>query len=97
MHTHRHEEFYPNNSVKENTSRIINSASWKRISSLLADTKGQVVIGGEVDELTKFIAPTVVKDVKGDDSLMKEEIFGPVLPIVPVKDVEEAIEFVNGR
>jgi aldehyde dehydrogenase (NAD+) len=38
----------------------------------LDNTKGTVVIGGEVDEETKFIAPTVVKNVKGDDSLMSE-------------------------
>lgn len=38
-----------------------------------------------------------MKDVKGDDALMQEELFGPILPVVPVKDVDEAIEFVRNR
>jgi len=50
-----------------------------------------------VDHEAKFIAPTVVKDVKGEDSLMSEEIFGPVLPVVPVDSLDDAIKFVNER
>lgn len=39
----------------------------------------------------------MVKDVKGDDSLMRDELFGPVLPIVPVDSIEDAVKFVNER
>jgi len=51
----------------------------------LDKTEGAIVCGGESDPSKRFISPTFVKDVKTDDSLMKAEIFGPILPIVPVK------------
>jgi aldehyde dehydrogenase (NAD+)/aldehyde dehydrogenase (NAD(P)+) len=53
-------------------SRLITPQAFKRVKGLLDNTKGKIVFGGETDEATKFIAPTVVKDVKTDDSLMTE-------------------------
>lgn len=44
-----------------------------------------------------FLAPTVLTDVDPKTKVMQEEIFGPVLPIVPVKNVDEAIDFINER
>ena len=44
-----------------------------------------------------YIDMTVVSGVKGDDSLMQDELFGPILPIVNVNSVNEAIEFINAR
>lgn len=61
------------------------------------DSKGELVIGGESDAARKYIAPTVYKDVPFEDSLMSQEIFGPIIPIVPVKDLDEAIAYVNAR
>ncbi|KAK7043033.1 Hexadecenal dehydrogenase [Paramarasmius palmivorus] len=93
-----YDEFYPEGPKKEGAySRLCTPQAFSRINGLLQNTKGTVAFGGEVDEQTKFIAPTVVKDVKPDDSLMSEEIFGPVLPIVPVKNLDEAIAFVNSH
>ncbi|KAF9009920.1 NAD-aldehyde dehydrogenase [Cyathus striatus] len=95
-----HSSFYPTESgpsVPYQYCRLITPQAFKRVKTLLDITKGTVAIGGETDEATKYIAPTIVKDVKGDDSLMTEEIFGPVLPIVPVENVDEAIKFVNER
>ena len=76
---------------------MVNTGHAERIKRLLQDTEGTIVMGGEVDVELKYVAPTLVKNVRGGDSLMSEEIFGPVLPIVPVKDVDEAIEFINDR
>ena len=42
-------------------------------------------------------APTVLTDVDPDTKVMQEEIFGPILPIVPVKNADEAIQFINER
>ena len=70
---------------------------FKRTKSLLDNMKGKVILGGETDETQKFIAPTVVQDVTPEDSLMSDEIFGPVLPILTVKNIDEAIAFVNAR
>lgn len=47
----------------------------QRIKKLLDDTKGTIVFGGEVDVAKKYIAPTLVRDVSGDDSLMSEQVF----------------------
>ncbi|KAF7796343.1 hypothetical protein EIP86_007520 [Pleurotus ostreatoroseus] len=75
-------------------SNIINPAHFRRLKNLLDRSKGKILIGGEVDG-EKRMAPTIVTDVKLDDALMEEEIFGPILPVVDVEDVEEAMEIIN--
>ncbi|NXE87326.1 AL3A2 dehydrogenase, partial [Menura novaehollandiae] len=75
--------------------RIINQRHFKRVKSLLEGQK--IAHGGETDEASCFIAPTILTDVSPESKVMEEEIFGPVLPIVTVKSVEEAIEFINRR
>lgn len=77
--------------------RIINERNWQRLDAMLSGSKGQVVIGGERDKKELYIAPTVVTGVTSQDSLMREEIFGPILPILTVGDVEEAINIINNR
>ena len=70
---HRHDEFYPNGAVgSPDLSHIINQSHFNRIKGLLDKTAGTIVFGGQTDESKLFIAPTVVKGVKGDDSLMSE-------------------------
>ncbi|KAM6503217.1 NAD-aldehyde dehydrogenase [Amanita muscaria] len=94
----QYNQFYPDGQVKdEQFAKLITPQAFKRVRALLAATKGKVVIGGETAEGKKYISPTIVKDVTGEDSLMSEEIFGPVLPIVPVDDLDEAIAFINAR
>ena len=77
--------------------RIINLRNWQRLDTMLSSSQGQTVIGGERDEKDLYIAPTVVTGVSTQDSLMREEIFGPILPIVSVTDVEEAVKIINSR
>ncbi|KAI0634451.1 aldehyde dehydrogenase [Trametes polyzona] len=90
--------FYPDGPEKSDSfGRIVSEAHTERIKGLIEETKGTIVLGGQTDVAQKYVAPTVVKDVRGDDALMQEEIFGPVLALVPVKDVDEAIEFINQR
>ncbi|UTT88477.1 hypothetical protein NDA17_007733 [Ustilago hordei] len=81
----------------ESYARIINAGHWKRLSVMLSGTKGNVVLGGQGDAKSKFMPPTIIADVKTDDPVMSGEIFGPLLPIVPVKDVKAAVEFINSR
>ncbi|KAF8556817.1 aldehyde dehydrogenase [Imleria badia] len=93
-----HDEFYPDGAVgSPDLSHIINKSHFNRIKGLLDKTSGTIVFGGQTDESKLFIAPTVIRGVKGDDSLMSEELFGPLLPVVPVKNLDEAIEFINDR
>ncbi|KIY47898.1 aldehyde dehydrogenase [Fistulina hepatica ATCC 64428] len=76
-------------------SRLVSPQAFKRVDGLLKATKGTIVFGGNTDESRRYIEPTVVKDVMPEDSLMKEELFGPILPIVPVDDVDAGIRLVN--
>ncbi|KAI0667920.1 aldehyde dehydrogenase [Trametes maxima] len=90
--------FYPDGPEKSDSiSRIVSEAHTTRIKRLVDETKGKVILGGQADVSKRYIAPTVVRDVPSDDSLMSDEIFGPVLPLVPVKDVDEAIAFIKAR
>jgi len=73
--------------------RIINSNHWNRISRLMED--GNIALGGEKDEKDLYIAPTVITGVTRDDPIMKEEIFGPVLPVMTWKNISEAVDYVN--
>jgi aldehyde dehydrogenase (NAD+) len=53
------------------------------------------VIGGETDREQRYIAPTVLTDVTAEDPIMQEEIFGPILPILTVRDHEAAIDLID--
>jgi aldehyde dehydrogenase (NAD+) len=75
--------------------RIVNDRHFQRLLGLLGG--GRVVLGGESDAAERYLAPTVLVDVDLDSPLMTEEIFGPLLPVVPVPDLEAAVAFVNER
>jgi aldehyde dehydrogenase (NAD+) len=77
--------------------RIVNERHFNRLTTALAATKGEVAIGGGSDPSSLKIEPTVVVDPAVDEPLMTDEIFGPILPVVTVQNVGEAIEFVNSR
>jgi len=87
-------EFYPKG-PKESIGRIVSDGHFARVKKMVDETEGTVVLGGKSDEATRYIEPTVVRSVRPDDSLMQDEIFGPVLPIVPVDDIEAAIKHIN--
>ncbi|MEU3937163.1 aldehyde dehydrogenase family protein [Streptomyces sp. NPDC029044] len=75
--------------------RIINERHFDRLTGLL--DSGRTVVGGTSDRAAKYIAPTVLADVSPDAPVMREEIFGPILPIVTVPGLDEAIAFINDR
>ncbi|XP_045414244.1 aldehyde dehydrogenase family 3 member B1 isoform X2 [Lemur catta] len=75
--------------------RIINQKQFQRLRALLGC--GRVAIGGQSDESQRYIAPTVLVDVQETEPVMQEEIFGPILPIVSVRSLDEAIDFINRR
>jgi len=66
-----------------------------RLTNLIDQTK--IVIGGKTNESTLYISPTVLTDVKPEDKVMQEEIFGPILPFIRIEDHNEAINFINQR
>ena len=75
--------------------RIISDWHWGRLMGLLPEEG--VVLGGSGDRDSRFIEPTLVIDPPLDAPIMQEEIFGPILPILSVENVEAAITFVNAR
>lgn len=90
------EELYGSDPAASGTyGRIVNERHFDRLSGLLGS--GRVVTGGGTDRATKYIAPTVLADVDPEAPVMREEIFGPVLPIVTVPGLDEAIGFINDR
>ena len=76
-------------------ARISSPRHFSRLKAML--TSGKVAIGGQTDEQHRYIAPTVLVDVTASDSVMQEEIFGPILPMLTVNSIDEAIDFVNAR
>ncbi|PPR01941.1 hypothetical protein CVT24_001299 [Panaeolus cyanescens] len=93
-------EMFPEGALASaSISRIVSDAHFARLKALLSSTKGKIVAGGNWDTEPgkRGFEPTVVVDVKDGDSLLSEELFGPILPIVTVRNLDEAIAFVNSR
>lgn len=77
----------------EDYGKIVNKKHFDRILSLIDDKK--VVHGGKCNSETLKIEPTVMDGVTFDDAVMKEEIFGPIMPILTYKTTDEVIDIVN--
>ncbi|XP_072548173.1 aldehyde dehydrogenase, dimeric NADP-preferring isoform X1 [Salminus brasiliensis] len=75
--------------------RIINQRHFERVLALMEGCT--VAVGGESDKTQCYIAPTILRDVLPHARVMQEEIFGPVLPIITVSEVNEVIHFINER
>jgi aldehyde dehydrogenase (NAD+) len=91
--------FYGNDPRQSNDyARIVNERHHDRLTRLLDDGGfDATVIGGTGDRGSRYLAPTIVAGVKPDAAIMQDEIFGPILPVLPVADIDEAIRFVNER
>ncbi|XP_033247926.1 aldehyde dehydrogenase, dimeric NADP-preferring isoform X1 [Drosophila miranda] len=76
-------------------SRVINSGNFQRLLGLMKS--GRVAVGGKYDASERYIEPTILVDVKPNDPIMEEEIFGPILPIYTVESAYDAIKFINAR
>ncbi len=82
---------------KDGGKRVINQRQFDRITGYLLETKGKIALGGRSDAATLKIDPTVVIDPDPGEPLMENEIFGPVLPVITVQNLDEAITFINAR
>ncbi|MHB8844850.1 MAG: aldehyde dehydrogenase [Nitrospirota bacterium] len=76
-------------------ARIVNEAHFDRLMDLLGT--GDIIVGGGSDRQDRYIAPTVIDNITGSEPLMRDEIFGPILPVIAYDDLSEAIDFVNAR
>lgn len=80
------EAFYPNH---QDLGHIVNERHFERLTSLI--DKKKVVYGGTDDAKTNFIAPTIMTKITWDDQIMKEEIFGPIIPVLEFDDIDDVI------
>ncbi|KAM4616356.1 aldehyde dehydrogenase family 3 member B1 [Polymixia lowei] len=74
--------------------RMVNLESFNRTRDLLWRS-GKVAVGGQMIESEKYIAPTILTEVVESDPIMQHDVFGPVLPILSINNVDEAIAFIN--
>lgn len=79
----------------ENYVRIINQKHVKRLKKLIDPQK--VFMGGQVIEEENYIAPTVLKSIGFSDEIMKEEIFGPILPVISFTDLSAVLQEIKAR
>ena len=90
------QEFYPKGAKESpDYGRIVSDRHFQRLKAMLDNSNGKIIIGGTMDEKQKFIEPTVVLIDDVNDSLMKDESFGPLIPILAVNDLDEAIRTAN--
>jgi len=85
---------------KEGIAQIVNPQNFARVKGLFDDavSKGATVaIGGELEDSDLTVHPTLLTDVTPDMAILQEEIFGPVLPVMTYKNLDEAIEYIESR
>lgn len=75
--------------------RIVNRVSLERLYSYLND--GEIYFGGEIDKEALYMEPTILNNAKLDSSVMTDEIFGPILPVIEFEDLNEIINIINNR
>jgi len=91
-------EFYgANPKASPDLSRIVNQRHFNRLVGLLESSSGKAVIGGTYDADELYMDVTLLVDVSPEDAVMKEEIFGPIMPVINVNSPQEAIDFINDR
>jgi aldehyde dehydrogenase (NAD+) len=73
--------------------RIVNEKHFDRLMLLIEEKN--IAFGGESSRDEKYLAPTVLKNVLWDDKIMQDEIFGPILPVLTYRNLEEAIGIIN--
>jgi aldehyde dehydrogenase (NAD+) len=88
--------FYgPNPQASTSYGRIVNQQHFTRLIALMGE--GKIVIGGNRDAADRYIAPTVLTDLPAGAAVMQEEVFGPLLPVVGYRTMEEAVAFIRKR
>ena len=88
------QEFFPGGSMAE-MPVIVSEKHFARVMRLLEGQRA--VVGGTFDAATRFVAPTLLDDVRPDSPIMQEEIFGPILPMLEYDALDEVISFIRGR
>lgn len=83
------------NDIEQNYVRIINAKNFDRLSKLIDNEK--VFVGGTLNAETRFISPTILHHISFDDEIMKDEIFGPILPVISFTNLNEVVQKVKEK
>ncbi|KAM6577482.1 hypothetical protein CsatB_029319 [Cannabis sativa] len=99
LKTNTRKMFGENPQLSNSMARIVNKHNFLRLKNLLDDpaVKSSIVYGGKIDEENLFIEPTILVDPPFESEIMREEIFGPLLPIITLEKIEDSIEFIKLR
>lgn len=90
------QEFFGDNPMQSpDLGRIVNDRQFDRLTQLLAGET--IIVGGQCDRPTRYLAPTILDHVSWDAPVMQDEIFGPILPVLTYRDIEAAIAAINAR
>lgn len=90
-------EFYGSHpKVSPDYGRIISRQHFQRLLQLIPGS-GDIYLGGDGDENESYLAPTILRDVPVDAPAMVDEIFGPILPVIAIKNIDSAIAYINAR
>lgn len=90
------QEFYGTQTEQsEDFGRIVNDNHFNRLVNIIEDSRQQVIYGGESNADELFVAPTIILDPKLSDSVMQQEIFGPILPIIGYDTFNEVYDIVE--
>ena len=81
----------------EYQGKMISEFHTERVGKLIDGAGGTIVCGGKINKALKHIEPTIILQPDLNSELMREEIFGPVMPVFPFKDIREVIKFINAR
>ncbi|KIH88112.1 aldehyde dehydrogenase (NAD(P)+) [Sporothrix brasiliensis 5110] len=90
-----HKKTFPNGARNSELAHIANERHFARIKKMLDDTKGKIVLGGEMDQKTLFMEPTCVLVDSVEDPMIQQESFGPIFSILPVDSLPSAIHIAN--
>jgi aldehyde dehydrogenase (NAD+) len=77
--------------------RVVNDAHMRRLIEMVKATKGRFVTGGSSDAAEHYLSPTVLADVRWDDAVMQDEIFGPILPVLSYDNIGDVLLALNER
>ena len=93
--------FYTENPMSSNSyGRIVTNKHFERLNSYLDNAKklnAKIEFGGNTNLESKYIEPTIISDLQPEATLLNEEIFGPILPIVPYESLDMAIAYINSK
>lgn len=91
-------EFYGENIEKSpDFGRIVNQKHFNRLNDLIQIHKDNVVFGGNSSKEDLYIEPTLLDNITNDNKIMKEEIFGPILPIITYDNFDEVLEIIQSK